>query len=419
MNKPFPQIHLPEGSYDLMPVAELKTKFHPDNNNLHPASQLSLYGEVLSAGIRRAAVLSALSGRLVVGHGAVLAADAMGWESFPVQVQSFESEAEEMAFLLADNELPKLSKRADPKTAAILSRLREKQGFNLSATGMKEKAIQRLLQKNAGAVGKPSSDKGRSQGPLEKQREALEKWGVESGQLWRCGRHRVLCASSNVPESFLRLDMPEKFLLFADPVYCSGGFQESGKNAGSWGSLDSDNLSTDGFRALLRDVLAAAPGALAVYLFTDWRMCGHVREIVEGSGAPVRAQIVWNKGAESLGELWRSQHELIIFGQRVSSKRDAGESGMGNVIDCPRCPNEWHQTQKPVPLLKAVLENDAICKARGKCAVYDPFCGSGSGLLAAAECGRAWYGVDKSPGAVAATLERWTLAGGEKPRLVL
>lgn len=151
MSSPFPQIHLPPGSFDLLPVAELKTKFHPENNNTHPASQLALYAEVLRAGIRRAAVLSARSGLLVMGHGAILTAEAEGWEKYPVQVQAFESEEAELAFLLADNELPKLSKRADPKTVQILSRLREKTGFSLSATGMKSAIMERLLAKSGSA----------------------------------------------------------------------------------------------------------------------------------------------------------------------------------------------------------------------------------------------------------------------------
>lgn len=49
--------------------------------------------------------------------------------------------------------------------------------------------------------------------------------------------------------------------------------------------------------------------------------------------------------------------------------------------------------------------------------VYDPFCGSGSTLLAAHQLGRIGYGVEIDPGNIAVTLERLSLLG-LKPELV-
>jgi DNA modification methylase len=48
--------------------------------------------------------------------------------------------------------------------------------------------------------------------------------------------------------------------------------------------------------------------------------------------------------------------------------------------------------------------------------VYDPFCGSGSTLLAAHQLNRIGYGVEIDPGYVAVTLERLA-ALGLKPEL--
>jgi DNA modification methylase len=49
--------------------------------------------------------------------------------------------------------------------------------------------------------------------------------------------------------------------------------------------------------------------------------------------------------------------------------------------------------------------------------VYDPFCGSGSTLIAAHQLGRLGCGVDIAPEHVAVTLERFSLLG-LKPELV-
>jgi DNA modification methylase len=49
--------------------------------------------------------------------------------------------------------------------------------------------------------------------------------------------------------------------------------------------------------------------------------------------------------------------------------------------------------------------------------VYDPFCGSGSTLLAAHQLRRIGYGVEIDPGYLAVTLERLSMLG-LKPELM-
>jgi hypothetical protein len=193
----FPQIHLPEGSFQLMPVAELRAKFHPRNANEHPASQLPIYAAVLQEiGIRGAVILSALSGHVVKGHGAILTAEAEGWTHYPAQVQGFDSEEMELAFLLADNNLPSLSRRVDSQTAAVLARLREK-SVNLAATGMRQAVITRLMAKL-------DADPAAGKKPLASAPDKiLKKWNVKSGQVWQCGKHRVMCGDGSLPAAGL------------------------------------------------------------------------------------------------------------------------------------------------------------------------------------------------------------------------
>jgi DNA modification methylase len=49
--------------------------------------------------------------------------------------------------------------------------------------------------------------------------------------------------------------------------------------------------------------------------------------------------------------------------------------------------------------------------------VYDPFCGSGTTLLASQQLGRIGFGVELDPGYVAVTLEHLS-ALGLKPKLI-
>lgn len=82
----------------------------------------------------------------------------------------------------------------------------------------------------------------------------------------------------------------------------------------------------------------------------------------------------WNPSAEEFGDLWTDIRPL-----NSNSKERTG-----------------YPTQKPVALLRRIL---AASSNPGDI-VLDPFCGSGTALVAAAELGRRWLGMDRSPEAV-------------------
>ena len=72
-----------------------------------------------------------------------------------------------------------------------------------------------------------------------------------------------------------------------------------------------------------------------------------------------------------------------------------------------------HPTTKPTELIARMIANSS----RPGEIVYDPFCGSGSSLVAAHQLRRIGYGVEIDLGYVAVTLERMTQLG-LKPELV-
>ena len=75
-------------------------------------------------------------------------------------------------------------------------------------------------------------------------------------------------------------------------------------------------------------------------------------------------------------------------------------------VDKPQV-SEFHPTTKPVELIARMVANSS----RPGETVYDPFCGSGSTLLAAHQLGRVGYGVEIDPGYIAVTLERLSALG--------
>ena len=81
-------------------------------------------------------------------------------------------------------------------------------------------------------------------------------------------------------------------------------------------------------------------------------------------------------------------------------------------VDKPQL-SEFHPTTKPVELIARMVRNSS-CQGQ---VVYDPFCGSGSTILAAHQLGRIGYGVELDPAYVAVELERLSMLG-LRPELV-
>ena len=69
-----------------------------------------------------------------------------------------------------------------------------------------------------------------------------------------------------------------------------------------------------------------------------------------------------------------------------------------------------HSTQKPVECMKRPIENNS---SPGQ-AVYEPFCGSGTTIIAAEITGRACHAIELNPAYVDVGVERWQAFAGEK-----
>jgi DNA modification methylase len=186
-----------------------------------------------------------------------------------------------------------------------------------------------------------------------------------------------------------------------DPPYSSGNLPESMKQKSSprlrgWQWEDkimaTDQLSTLGFIWLMRELLLLARERMSdgasVLLCIDWRNWGNLVGAVESAGFRVNNMVVWDKLTIGMGNGFRNQHELVLYGSkgtpRVISK------AIPNVIGAKREDNEFHQSPKPVTLMEKMLRvvsdsNDLV---------LDPFAGSGSTLLAAKNLNRRAIGIE-------------------------
>jgi len=184
--------------------------------------------------------------------------------------------------------------------------------------------------------------------------------------------------------------LPKRTVIVADPPYCSGGFNETSKAAGSKGTIQNDRdiqgdtASTETYVEMLRMLLRQTVPS-AAYLFTDWRMWTHTKVASELAGLRCRGMVVWDKGHGGMGVRWKMQHELICWSSRVRSQMGAG---LGNVVKSARSGNELHPTEKPLDLMRLLISNVE------EGTILDPFMGSGTTLVAAKLEGRKAIGIE-------------------------
>jgi len=129
-----------ECAYDeLWPIDRLKP--HPRNPNKHPDKQIALLAKVIKeTGWRSPIVVSERSGYVVKGHGRLLAARVAGFEQVPVDLQAYDSDAQEMADLVADNRIAELSEIDEDILYGLLGNL-STAGMDMELTGYCDQAL--------------------------------------------------------------------------------------------------------------------------------------------------------------------------------------------------------------------------------------------------------------------------------------
>lgn len=163
----------------------------------------------------------------------------------------------------------------------------------------------------------------------------------------------------------------------------------------------SAKIENDADVKLIRDgILASLKGlkrSRHVYLFG---------QSIEDMELPIAktVELIWDKELFGLGDLeipWGTQHEKIQFGVYEPSKKNrengygklAARMRRGSVLRSIRANSRGvrnHPTEKPVDILRMMIESSSMIGE----AVYDPFCGSGSTIVASALEGRIGIGCE-------------------------
>lgn len=426
-----PAVDAPDGA--VISIDDLRPD--PQNARRHPARNLEAIERSFRHNGAGRSVLVDDALTSVAGTGTILAAkragvtkvrlvDARPDELVAVRRRGLTA-AQRADLAIADNRAGELAEW-DPDVLAQLGGL---EGVELAAQFTPDELAALLDPPAAEAPARTYS------GDPDKQ-PTVTTTSIRDGYVFELGDHVLACTDCRDQRAAERLCPNGVTLMMIDPPYCSGGFQEAGRAAGTFGKIAADNLSTRGYAALLNAAFQTWRPQVA-YVFTDWRMWIPLYDIVEGSGLAVRSMVVWDKGTPGLGALWRTQHELVMVGSRAANKRQKGRPAGGNVIGLPaldsaqaqatqdpgelqsavhkaqRSGNKLHYTEKPVALLEALIGGD-MASGRDAVDVVDVFGGSGTTLIAAERLGRRAVVTEVEPLLCQTIVDRWEGHTGRK-----
>lgn len=394
---------------EMQPTAALAP--YAANARQHPEAQV----QQLAASIREfgfnVPVLVDDAGVLIAGHGRVLAAKALGLTSIPAIRLGHLTEAQAKAYRLADNQLALNSTWDDGLLATELRGLLDAE-FDLGLIGFDALTLDRLM---AG----PAEEETGSPDPDAPAPEPPAHPVSRPGDLWILGRHRLLCGdATNAADVARLLDGAKPHLMASDPPY-GVEYDPSWRNEAGVSSTARTGKVANDDRADWREAWALFSGDVAYV----WHAGVHARTVIdslEAAGFAIRSQIIWAKPRFVLGRGdYHWQHEPCLYAVRKGATghwqgaRDQAtlwSIGFGGDEDAETI----HGTQKPVECMRRpIVNNSAVGDA-----VYEPFSGSGTTIIAAETTARRCYAMEIDPRYVDVAVLRWQALTGKAAVLV-
>lgn len=347
------------------------------------------------------------TGSIIAGHGRVMAARKLGLTEVPVMVAEGWTDAQKKAYVLADNQLA-LNAGWDAALLSLELKELNAEGFSLDLIGFDDKALAGLLLDEAAGLTDPDDTPDAPENPVS-----------VAGDVWVMGRHRIICGSSTEADTVAKLLGDVKpHLMVTDPPYGveydadwrNKAIRADGSKVG--GRAVGKVLNDD--KADWRDAWALFPGDVAYVWCAPGPLNCNVHDSLVAAGFPPRMQIVWAKNQLVIGRgHYHAQHENCWYAVRKGATAHwAGDRKQTTLwqIEKPRKSETGHSTQKPVECMKRPIENNS---SPGQ-AVYEPFSGSGTTIIAGEITGRHVYAVELNPAYVDVAVKRWQEYTGQQ-----
>ncbi|WP_198368495.1 site-specific DNA-methyltransferase [Roseomonas rosulenta] len=448
----------PADAVERRPVASLLP--YARNARTHSADQVAQIAAAIREWGWTVPVLVDEAGQLIAGHGRVLAAKSLGLLDVPAMVAHGWSEADKRAYALADNKLTLNAGWDADLLKGELFELRS-EGFDLGLTGFGADEVAGLLGDLADVA---ATDTGESEGgsggatgigvgggaegdedPADAEPVPPRQAVARRGDLWLLGEHRLLCGDSTDPACVARILAGDRAaLLFTSPPYGNQRAYTTG------GISDWDALIQGVFQHL--PVILAEDGQALVNLGLIHRD-GEWQPYWQGWVEWMRAQgwrrfglYAWDQGPGLPGD-WNGRlapaFELVFHFNRKSRPPNkiipckwAGTENKGSglraadgevkaythaglpvqemripdsVLRITRHKGRGIETEHPAVFPVALPELLLQTYANLGDAVFEPFAGSGTTILAGQRTGRKVRAIELAPAYVDLAIARYRM----------
>lgn len=331
---------------------------------------------------------------IVAGHGTTFAARELGWTHIAA-VESDLADADIERFVLADNRASDLGGYNDERLAELLQGLHDNGG--LVGTGYDRSDLTQLLS----ALKLKNKHLGEPDAVLEPPAEPKSK----EGEVYELGVHRLLCGDATDSEAVrLLLGEAVPVVMVTDPPY-GVELDHRWREAAGKSRLGSARLPMQNDdRADWGEAYKLSPCPVA-YVWHGALHSAVARHGLEEAGYEVRQQIIWAKKLAAFSRSayhWR--HECAWYAvKKGSTAKWIGDRKQTTVWDAASPIHVMagggddkrteHPSQKPVAIYEPPIFNHVPLGE----AVYDPFAGSGTALMAAEMHGRRCFAMDLDP----------------------
>ena len=238
------------------------------------------------------------------------------------------------------------------------------------------------------------------------------------GDVWRLGRHRVMCGDCIKNADVAKLMGARKAqIIWTDPPWNVDYGANTEQMPWKKRTILNDKMTTSAFNTFLTSAFTNMRAFLdlgaAVYVAMSAQEWGSMMQIMATLDFHWSSTIIWAKDSLVLSRKdYHTQYEPLWYGWLEGAPhlalQDRKQSDLWE-IDRPKRSDE-HPTMKPLELVGRSLQNSSPAGAL----VMDVFGGSGTTLIAAEQLGRTCYMMELDPHYVDVIINRWETLTGEK-----
>lgn len=362
-------------------LAEIETLIpYARNSRTHSDEQVAQ----IAASIKEFGFLSPVvvseDNTILCGHGRVLAARKLGLKKVPCIKENYLTEAQKRAYIIADNKLS-LNAGWDMDLLAIEISELQCENFDIDLLGFDEKELSKIFD---GGNEVKDDD-------FNVEEELKNPPITKPGDVWKLGRHTLICGDSTKEETYRSLLEDKKVnLILTDPPY-------NVNYEGSAGKIKNDNMENDKFYEFLLSAFKCMENFMAedasIYVFHADTEGLNFRKAFSDAGFYLSGCCIWKKPSLVLGRSrYQWQHEPCLYGWKKKGKHQwysgRKETTIWEFEKSKK--NSEHPTMKPLSLISYPITNSSMTNSL----VLDSFGGSGSTLIACEQTDRICYTIE-------------------------